>query len=300
MAESMNQSDVSDMDHDDSGMTPLPQPNVLRDELTQTDEPANDTKPSNEPKHSREEQEIPPHEKAKKISMGKKGDIQYTVGDRIRLTKDRNGTIRYIGKPHFCKEAAWIGIELDKRTTRGHDGTVDKFRYFDAKYGHGIFVTQDVIIEKLKSRDNDGTSGIQLEIGDDQELDNIDNEAESIIASMNQDEIDSMQQILRDDNEHNEVQHLLLKRHKMMNLDGISDILHFVHPDNTKTQLLSFIFDAYSLIRYNQLRDNNLKFENMLEFVNTYPLFAEQVVRQYKSNIVEDKTDDLFTNIYNQ
>eukprot|EP01083_Nonionella_stella_P179855 639691_1 len=65
----MNRSDVSAIDHDDSGMTPLPQPNVLRDELTQTDEPANDTKPSNEPKHRREEQEIPPHEKAKKISM---------------------------------------------------------------------------------------------------------------------------------------------------------------------------------------------------------------------------------------
>eukprot|EP01083_Nonionella_stella_P253520 872268_1 len=320
----MDRSDASDIDHNDSGMTSLSQPNVLRDELTRTDEHTNDTKPSNEPKHrhtkkertyhhtkkerryhhTKKKQKIPPHQKAKKISMGKKGDIQYTVGDRIRLTKDRNGTIRYIGKPHFCKEAAWIGIELDKRTTRGHDGTVDKFRYFDAKYGHGIFVTQDVIIEKLKSRDNDGTSGIQLEIGDDQELDNIDNEAESIIASMNQDEIDSMQQILRRyyayDNDHNEVQHLLMERHKMMNLSGISDILHFVHPDNTKTQLLSFIFDAYSLIRYNQLRDNNLKFENMLEFVNTYPLFAEQVVRQYKSNIVEDKTDDLFTNIYNQ
>eukprot|EP01083_Nonionella_stella_P166938 559723_1 len=104
--------------------------------------------------------------KSKKITVGKKGDIEYSVGDRVRLTKARSGTIKYIGKPHFSKKAERIGIELDKYTKRGHDGRVDKFRYFNAKYGHGTFVTKAAIVEKLKSADTNVTGATQFEIGD--------------------------------------------------------------------------------------------------------------------------------------
>lgn len=42
------------------------------------------------------------------------------------------------------------GIELDKRSPRGHDGRgMDGQRYFTAKFGHGIFATEREIIEKM-------------------------------------------------------------------------------------------------------------------------------------------------------
>eukprot|EP01083_Nonionella_stella_P143450 445964_1 len=125
----MDRSDASDIDHNDSGMTSLSQPNVLRDELTRTDEHTNDTKPSNEPKHRREEQEIPPHQKAKKISMGKKGDIQYTVvivyaspktemalsdtlANLISVKRRRGLALNLISAPHEDMTALWINSDI--------------------------------------------------------------------------------------------------------------------------------------------------------------------------------------------
>merc|ERR1712228_1168083 len=75
---------------------------------------------------------------------------KYNVGDRVRLTKGRVGTIRYVGKPHFAKDER-IGIECDKWSAKGHDGRVGKFRYFSTKYGHGTFVTPTAIIEIVEN-----------------------------------------------------------------------------------------------------------------------------------------------------
>eukprot|EP01084_Bolivina_argentea_P294827 507420_1 len=60
----------------------------------------------------------------KRVSKG-----GYRIDDRLKLTKGREGTIRYIGKPHFAKDER-IGIDLDKWSAQGHDGRVGKFRYF--------------------------------------------------------------------------------------------------------------------------------------------------------------------------
>ena len=56
-------------------------------------------------------------------------------------------TIRYIGKPHFAKEIRY-GIELEKRTAQGHDGTAGKFRYFTSEPGHGVFIDERDISSK--------------------------------------------------------------------------------------------------------------------------------------------------------
>ena len=61
---------------------------------------------------------------------------EYHVGDRVRLTKRRCGTIKYIGKPLFARDER-IGIDLDEWSAKGHDGRVGKHRYFLTKYGHG-------------------------------------------------------------------------------------------------------------------------------------------------------------------
>eukprot|EP01083_Nonionella_stella_P143448 445959_1 len=145
----MDRSDASDIDHNDSGMTSLSQPNVLRDELTRTDEHTNDTKPSNEPKHrhtkkertyhhtkkerryhhTKKKQKIPPHQKAKKISMGKKGDIQYTVvivyaspktemalsdtlANLISVKRRRGLALNLISAPHEDMTALWINSDI--------------------------------------------------------------------------------------------------------------------------------------------------------------------------------------------
>eukprot|EP01084_Bolivina_argentea_P291279 500601_1 len=90
----------------------------------------------------------------------------YRLGDRVRLTNGRSGTVRYTGKTHFTKDKR-IGIDLDKWSAKGHDGRVGKFRYFATKYGHGTFVTEVEIIKKLK-RDDDGRNktSVQFSIGD--------------------------------------------------------------------------------------------------------------------------------------
>merc|ERR1712228_1097957 len=91
---------------------------------------------------------------------------KYNVGDRVRLTKGRVGTIRYVGKPHFAKDER-IGIECDKWSAKGHDGRVGKFRYFSTKYGHGTFVTPTAIIEIMENAKNDKTGkNAQFGVGD--------------------------------------------------------------------------------------------------------------------------------------
>eukprot|EP01083_Nonionella_stella_P114001 336619_1 len=102
-------------------------------------------------------------ENPKKPKKLKKCDnVKYCVGDRVRLTKDRHGTIRYIGngKTDFSKGVGdRIGIELDKRTLKGHSGR----GYFTCKYRQGIFVNEAAIIEKIKSCTN---ASKQFQIGD--------------------------------------------------------------------------------------------------------------------------------------
>eukprot|EP01083_Nonionella_stella_P253521 872276_1 len=97
---------------------------------------------------------------------------------------------------------------------------------------------------------------------------------------------------------------ILMDHHKMLNPFEVSDLLHFVQIENGEPQLLWFIFDAYSLIRYNMLCKNYLAidFKDMCEFVNQYPLFTQQLMSHYPAMIDEnaDNIVHLFTNMYDQ
>eukprot|EP01083_Nonionella_stella_P215040 774322_1 len=99
-----------------------------------------------------------------------------------------------------------------------------------------------------------------------------------------------------------EVISMLMHRHKMLNPFQISDLLHFIQVDKNKPQLLWLIFDAYSLIRYNQLCENYLVFNDMFEFVNKYPEFKQVLLCDYQTNI-DGNADDiryLFNNLHNE
>ncbi|CAF1147699.1 unnamed protein product [Adineta ricciae] len=64
----------------------------------------------------------------------------YQVNDRVSLSKNRSGTVRYAG-PTLLGSGIWYGIELD--TSDGlHDGclNIEGQRYFQCKSQHGIFV----------------------------------------------------------------------------------------------------------------------------------------------------------------
>ncbi|CAF0920095.1 unnamed protein product [Rotaria sp. Silwood1] len=65
---------------------------------------------------------------------------QYHVNDRVLLSKNRCGTIKYIG-PTSLGSGVWYGIELDLPDGL-HDGflSVDGQRYFQCKPQHGVFV----------------------------------------------------------------------------------------------------------------------------------------------------------------
>ena len=65
---------------------------------------------------------------------------RYHVDDRVYLSKNRRGTIKYIG-PTSLGSGLWYGIELDS-PNGFHDGFLshDGQRYFQCKSQHGVFV----------------------------------------------------------------------------------------------------------------------------------------------------------------
>lgn len=86
-------------------------------------------------------------------------EVNLNIGQRVRLTQNRmKGKIRYIGIPHFSKDKRY-GIEMDDYDSKAHDGRVGKFRYFNTKKGHGIFVgisaIEEIIVESVMNDDSD-------------------------------------------------------------------------------------------------------------------------------------------------
>ncbi|UJR36394.1 hypothetical protein I4U23_029117 [Adineta vaga] len=70
---------------------------------------------------------------------------QYQVNDRVSLSKNRSGTVRYAG-PTLLGSGIWYGVELD--TSDGlHDGclNIEGQRYFQCKPQHGIFVRSQTL-----------------------------------------------------------------------------------------------------------------------------------------------------------
>ena len=85
--------------------------------------------------------------KGKELDHERNG-LELNVGDRVQLTKNRKGTIRFIGKTHFSPDIR-IGVELDDWFPNGHDGQVGNKRYFRCKHKYGIFVPETGVLSKL-------------------------------------------------------------------------------------------------------------------------------------------------------
>jgi dynactin 1 len=65
------------------------------------------------------------------------------VGQKIRLSDSRTGTIRFVGHTAFA-QGDWVGIELDDGSGK-NDGSVQGERYFDCPMGYGMFVRPTTI-----------------------------------------------------------------------------------------------------------------------------------------------------------
>ncbi|NWI97727.1 CE350 protein, partial [Pitta sordida] len=61
----------------------------------------------------------------------------FSIGDRVLVSKVQPGTLRFKGLTKFAK-GFWAGVELDK-PEGNNNGTYDGIKYFDCKEKHGIF-----------------------------------------------------------------------------------------------------------------------------------------------------------------
>lgn len=62
----------------------------------------------------------------------------HAEGARVRVLKNRTGTVRFVGATAFSS-GAWVGVELDAPDGK-HDGVVDGQRYFTCGVNRGVFV----------------------------------------------------------------------------------------------------------------------------------------------------------------
>eukprot|EP01083_Nonionella_stella_P266704 901844_1 len=71
--------------------------------------------------------------------------INFNVGDRVRLERGKTGIVKFIGETEFAKGEV-IGLELDTWTPAGHNGTVRGKIYFNAQEGRGYFTRRSNIL----------------------------------------------------------------------------------------------------------------------------------------------------------
>eukprot|EP00043_Microstomoeca_roanoka_P011055 m.104344 g.104344 ORF g.104344 m.104344 type:complete len:796 (-) comp15075_c1_seq1:852-3239(-) len=74
-------------------------------------------------------------------------ELPFRVGDRVVLTHDRTGVIRWIGRfdSSFVTSHIHIGVQLDDPIGE-HDGILNGKRYFTCPELHGVFVTKYEIL----------------------------------------------------------------------------------------------------------------------------------------------------------
>jgi len=70
---------------------------------------------------------------------------QVRCGDRVTLSNNRTGVVRYVGTTDFAT-GDMFGIELDTKIPTGNDGSYGNTRYFSTEHGRGIFVRRASII----------------------------------------------------------------------------------------------------------------------------------------------------------
>uniref|UniRef100_A0A8B9VHG0 CAP-Gly domain-containing protein n=1 Tax=Anas zonorhyncha TaxID=75864 RepID=A0A8B9VHG0_9AVES len=76
----------------------------------------------------------------------------FSIGDRVLVSKVQPGTLRFKGLTKFAK-GFWAGVELDK-PEGNNNGTYDGIKYFDCKERHGIFAPPQKISHIAESIDS--------------------------------------------------------------------------------------------------------------------------------------------------
>ncbi|XP_023787511.1 centrosome-associated protein 350 isoform X3 [Cyanistes caeruleus] len=76
----------------------------------------------------------------------------FSIGDRVLVSKVQPGTLRFKGLTKFAK-GFWAGVELDK-PEGNNNGTYDDVKYFDCREKHGIFAPPQKISHITESIDN--------------------------------------------------------------------------------------------------------------------------------------------------
>ncbi|XP_064371712.1 centrosome-associated protein 350 isoform X3 [Dromaius novaehollandiae] len=78
--------------------------------------------------------------------------LNFSIGDRVLVSKVQPGTLRFKGLTKFAK-GFWAGVELDK-PEGNNNGTYDGIKYFDCKEKHGIFAPPQKISHITESIDS--------------------------------------------------------------------------------------------------------------------------------------------------
>jgi len=75
--------------------------------------------------------------------------VEFKIGDRVRLHRGRVGTVRFIGKTNFSTSTV-VGIELERWSEKGNDGTAGGTRYFTTRGpGWGYFTKPSAVAEVI-------------------------------------------------------------------------------------------------------------------------------------------------------
>ncbi|XP_069718767.1 centrosome-associated protein 350 isoform X3 [Phaenicophaeus curvirostris] len=80
------------------------------------------------------------------------GLANFSIGDRVLVSKVQPGTLRFKGLTKFAK-GFWAGVELDK-PEGNNNGTYGGIKYFDCKEKHGIFAPPQKISHITESIDS--------------------------------------------------------------------------------------------------------------------------------------------------
>eukprot|EP01084_Bolivina_argentea_P111919 199628_1 len=95
----------------------------------------------------------------------------------------------------------------------------------------------------------------------------------------------------------------LLSQYTNIDTSTMSELLHVIHSEQDYPQLFSFIFDAYSLIRYHQIMKLELPpsdFNDILQFITKYKSYQKIIIEQYKPNTQCSNTNSFFTTLFKQ